>query len=72
MEDAKRRPDRVLTVERGFEWSRIEGELMASAYERALPFVRGAPTGPPAQQPEPGSDGQTRATGQQQQYAKGA
>ncbi len=72
MEDTKRKSDRILKVERGFEWSRIEGELMASAYERALPFVRASPTGSPGGQPEPGSDGQTRATGQEQRYATGA
>jgi hypothetical protein len=72
MEDAKRKSNRVLTVERGFEWSRLEGELMASAYERALPFVRAAPGGSQAEQPQIGSDGQAEATRQEQRYATGA
>jgi len=72
MEDTKRKSDRVLRVERSFEWSRLEGELMASAYEHVWPMVRAAPAGSPAKQPKPGSDGQTRATGQEQRYATGA
>ena len=72
MEDAKRRSNRVLAVERGFEWSRLEGELMASAYERASPFIRAAPGGSQAEQAEPGSASRIEATGQQQRYAAGA
>lgn len=72
MEDAKRKSNRVLTVERSFEWSRLEGELMASAYERTLPFVRAAPSGSQAEQPQLGADGQTGANGQEQRYATGA
>ena len=72
MEDAKRKSKRVLTVERGFEWSRLEGELMASAYEHALPFVRAAPCESTEEQTEPGSMGQIKATGQEQRYAAGA
>ncbi len=35
---------RMATVERGFEGSRLSEEVLASAYERLVPFVR-RPTG---------------------------
>jgi hypothetical protein len=72
MEDAKRKSDRILRVERGYEWSRLEGELMATAYERALPFVRAAPGGSPSEQPQTGSDRQAGTPGQRQRCATGA
>ena len=34
--------DRVVKVGRGFEWSRLESELMTSAYERVVPVGRSA------------------------------
>ena len=37
MEGIKVRKVRNLRVERDFEGARLEGELLASAYERALP-----------------------------------
>ena len=40
MEGSKRRSDWVPKIERSFEWSRLEPELLATAYERALPVVR--------------------------------
>jgi hypothetical protein len=72
MEDAKRKSDRVLRVERGFEWSRLEGELMASAYGRVLPIVRAAPAGSANQLWKPAADGQTRVTSSEWRYATGA
>jgi len=32
--------DRIVKVERSFEWSRMENELMTSAYEHVLPVGR--------------------------------
>lgn len=32
--------DRIMKVRRSFEWSRLESELMTSAYERVLPVGR--------------------------------
>ena len=72
MEDAKRKVDRVLRVERCFEWSRLEGELMASAYEGATPFVRAAPGVSTAGPSMPGSGDQAEAAGQTRRYARGA
>jgi len=72
MEDAKRNQNQVLKVERSFEWSRLEEELMASAYERALPFIRAGPAGSPAGQHEPGFEGRGAATYQEDRYATGA
>ncbi len=40
MEGSKRRSDWIPNVERSFEWSRLEEELLATAYERALPIVQ--------------------------------
>ena len=62
MEDTKRRSDRVLEIERGFEWSRLEGQLMASAYECALPTVRGSPGGSVGERAKVGPNGREKAT----------
>jgi hypothetical protein len=40
MEGKKRKGKRELKVARGFERSRLERDLLAAAYERALPQVR--------------------------------
>ena len=40
MEGKKRKGERELKVERGFECSRLERDLLAAAYERVLPHVR--------------------------------
>ena len=41
--DGTRHPsDRIVKVERSFEWSRLENELMTSAYERVLQVGRSA------------------------------
>ena len=52
MEDTKRKSSRVLKVERNFEWSRIEGQVMAAAYEHVLPILRAGPGESPVQQGE--------------------
>ena len=68
MEDAKRKSKRVLRIERGFEWSRIEEHVMASAYEHVLPILRAGPAGLLAKQVRADSDGLNR----RQRYATGA
>lgn len=43
--EGTRRPspsDRIVEVGRGFEWSRLESELMTLAYERVVPVGRSA------------------------------
>ena len=72
MEDTKRKSDRVLKVERGFEWSRLEEQVMASAYEHALPAVRATPAGWPAEPRKLGSDDRSKPTSHQWRYATGA
>jgi hypothetical protein len=42
---------RMAMMERGFESSRLSEEILASAYERLLPFVR-QPTSLPREHPE--------------------
>lgn len=46
MEGSKRRSDRIPNVERSFEWSRLEHELLATVYERALPMIQRATVDP--------------------------
>lgn len=72
MEDTKRKSDRVLKVERGFEWSRLEGQMVASAYEHVLPIIRAGPSASQGESPEPGSERQIRMTHQEWPYATGA
>lgn len=72
MEDTKRKSNRVLRVERGFEWSRIEEQVMASAYERVLPITRAVPGESLARQSKAGSNGRDGATNDQQRYGTGA
>ncbi len=43
MEDAKRKSIRRLKVERSFELSRLEGDVIESVYEHVFPTVRGTP-----------------------------
>lgn len=43
MEGSKRRSGWIPKVERGFERSRLEGELLAAAYEHALPVAQRRP-----------------------------
>ena len=40
MDGIRHPPDRIVKVERSFEWSRLESQLMTSAYERVLPVVQ--------------------------------
>ncbi len=72
MEDTKRKSDRILKVERGFEWSRIEGQVMTSAYEHVLPTLRASPGGSATEQAKAGSNGRNRATSDQRRCAEGA
>jgi hypothetical protein len=72
MEDTKRKRDRVLTVERRYEWSRLEGRLMASAYEYILPIVQSVPGRWMAERPNLGSGDRDRATNEGRLYATGA
>ena len=72
MEDTKRKSNRVLKVERDFEWSRIEGQVMAAAYEHVLPILRASPGESLVRQAKADSSGRARATGDQQRYGTGA
>ena len=72
MEGTKRKENRVLIVERGFEWSRLEKQVMASVYERVLPIVRGVPATSLAQQAKSDFSDRDRATDDQQRYGTGA
>jgi hypothetical protein len=72
MEDTKRKSDRVLKVERSFEWSRLEGHMIALAYERVLPIIRAGPSASPGESPKPGPERQIRTTHQERPYATGA
>lgn len=51
--------DRTMKVGRCFEWSRLESELMTSAYERVLPVGRraGAESALPSREPGCGTFG---------------
>lgn len=72
MEDAKRKSNRVVKVERDFEWSRIEGQVMAAAHEHVLPILRAGPGESLVQQAKADSSDRDRATGDQQRYGTGA
>jgi len=72
MEGTKRKTNRVLVVERSFEWSRLEEQVTASAYEHVLPILRASPGESPAPQAKDGSNDRDRATGDQQRYGTGA
>jgi hypothetical protein len=72
MEDAKRKSKRVLTVERGFEWSRLEGQVMASAYEHIVPAIRAAPRESPAAAANLVGKGRDGAARDSERYARGA
>jgi TPP-dependent trihydroxycyclohexane-1,2-dione (THcHDO) dehydratase len=72
MEGTKRKSNRVLMVERGFEWSRLEEQVMASAYEHVLPIIRAVPGKSLTQQAKADSSGGDGATGDRQRHATGA
>lgn len=72
MEDAKRKSNRGLSVQWGFERSRLEGPVMASAYEHVLPIIRAAPSGSLGGRAKVGSNGWDEVRSAQQKYATGA
>lgn len=72
MEGTKRKSNRILKVERGFEWSRLEGQVLASAYEHVLPIIRAVPVTSLAQRAKSDSSGRDRVTGDPQRYGTGA
>jgi hypothetical protein len=72
MEDTKRKSNRVLRVERAFEWSRLEEQVMASAYEHVLPIIRAVPITSPAREAKSDSSGRDRARDDQERYGAGA
>jgi len=71
--DGTRHPSNGITkVERSFEWSRLESQLMTSAYERVLPMVRGIQARPlPAGHPS-NLNQLNRSDRARQGYATGA
>ncbi len=40
MEDANQRSGRILTVDRGFEWTRLCRRVVAGVYDRLVPVVK--------------------------------
>ena len=42
MEGTRYPSERMMKVQRSFEWSRLESQLMTSAYEHVLPVVQSA------------------------------
>lgn len=72
MEDAKRKSNRGLSVQRSFERSRLEGQVMASVYEHVLPTIRAAPSGSLAEGAKVAPTGREEARSDQQTYATGA
>ena len=71
--DGIRHPsDRIVKVERSFEWSRLENELMTSAYERVLPVGRSARAESPLASHEDGRNVFGRSDGGRHRYATGA
>ena len=72
MEDAKHKSKRDLSVQRSFERSRLEGQVMASVYEHVLPTIRATPSASLGERANVGSTGREAATSDQQRYAMGA
>ena len=71
--DGTRHPsDRIVKVERSFEWSRLENELMTSAYERVLPVGRSAQAKPLLAGHEHGCNELGRSDCGRRRYATGA
>ena len=64
--------DRVVKVGRGFEWSRLESELMTSAYERVVPVGRSAQAKTLFAGRERNDSEFARLNGGRQRYATGA
>jgi hypothetical protein len=72
MKGLKHPSDRIMKVERSFEWSRLENQLMTSAYECVLPLVRSAQTRPLLAGHDPGCNEFDRSDCTRQRYATGA
>ena len=64
--------DGIVMVERSFEWSRLEDEVMTSAYECVLPGVRSASASPLRADHEAGCNEFGRSDCGRQRYATGA
>ena len=64
--------DRIVRVRRAFEWSRLESELMSSAYERVVPVGRLAQAKTSLAGHERGGSEFARFDGNRQCYATGA
>jgi hypothetical protein len=64
--------DRIVKVGRGFEWSRLERELMTSAYERVVPVGRSAQAKTLLAGREGNGSEFVRFDGGRQRYAAGA
>ena len=72
MKGLKHPSDRIMKVERSFEWSRLENQLMTSAYECVLPLVRSTQTRPLLAGYKPGGNEFDRSDCTRQRYATGA
>jgi len=72
MEDAKHKSNRSLSVQRSFERSRLEEQVMASVYEHVLPTIRAAPSVSLAERAKVGATGREGTRSDQQRYATGA
>ena len=71
--DGIRHPsDRIVKGGRSFEWSRLENELMTSAYERVLPIGRSARAEPVLASHEHGCNEFDRSDCGRQRHAAGA
>ena len=64
--------DGIVTVERSFEWSRLENEVMSLAYEYLLPGVRSASASALRADHEAGCNEFGRSGCGRQRYATGA
>ena len=64
--------DRIVKVGRSFEWSRLENELMTSAYERVLPVGRSARGGSHVASHEDSPNVLGKSDVGRQRYATGA
>jgi len=64
--------DRIVKVGRSFEWSRLENELMTSAYERVLPVGRAVRSESYLADHEHGRNTFDRSDGGRHRYATGA
>jgi len=72
MKGTKHPSDRIVKVERSFEWSRLENQLMTSAYEHVLPIVRPAGDRSSLANSPPGFNQSSKSDDGWQRYATGA